>query len=82
MKMSSVTELNQAQPVSAQPVHEGPERGNWQVFLVDDQPRRQAWQVCTTQSDLHGDLQVRAEARSGQEESRGLEERSRCHAKS
>ena len=35
------SELHPAQPVAAQQVHPGAERGDGQVVLVDDQPGRQ-----------------------------------------
>lgn len=52
----SFTEFNPTQPVTAQPVHAGTKRGYGQVILVDDQSRREARQVSTTASRLHGDV--------------------------
>ena len=38
-------ELYKAQPVVAQQIHAGAERGHWEKFLVDDQSRRETRQV-------------------------------------
>ena len=71
----SSAELHSAQPLPAQPLHAGAERGHGQVLLVDAEPGREARQVGAETRRLHGDLQVREATRPRQEARRGAAER-------
>lgn len=79
--MISVSELHQTQPVAAQPLHEGTERGHGEIILVDDQSGRQTRQVGEAEGRLHGDEQVREETGASQEEGGDSEKRRRLLAR-
>jgi len=61
-------ELNSTQFVIAQPFHASPERRDRQIIMVDDQPGRKTREICPSTSYLHGNIKVREETWTSQEE--------------
>ncbi len=78
-------ELDQTQPVAAQPVRAGAERRDGQVVVVDDQPGREAWEERQEAGDVDRGVQrrqqVREEAGEGPQEGRVAQERRRGHGR-
>lgn len=63
-------EFNQAQSITAQPVHASTERRNRQIVLVDAESGRETWQIGSPEGRLNGDIQVREAEGSSEETGR------------